>query len=277
MGQEGKGAAVQQYGGATTINEVLEQLEDIIQWSIREKSRIGYFASLYQMVTFHVKKGIEQGDFEDGPRMERLDVIFANRYLDALDAYLHHKPTSACWDVAFRYVQQRRPIILQHLLAGMNAHINYDLGIAAAETSPGDELPALYNDFLKINDILASLVNQVRAEIDQLSPWINVLDHIGSKSTEVIINFSMKKARDFAWDFATLLANQTRSEQEIICKGMDQTVAGIGQFVVKPPGMLLRIGLWIIRLRESGNVVHNIEVLHHPPVQNVKWNSSVSI
>ena len=29
-------------------------------------------------------QGIDQDFFEDGPRMERLDVVFANRYLDAL-------------------------------------------------------------------------------------------------------------------------------------------------------------------------------------------------
>ena len=34
-----------------------------------------------------VKEGIEKGRFDDGPRMEQLDVNFANRYLEAYDQW----------------------------------------------------------------------------------------------------------------------------------------------------------------------------------------------
>jgi hypothetical protein len=54
----------------------------------------------------------------------------------------------------------------------MNAHINFDLGIAAAEIAPGDELPSLQHDFNEINTILARLVGQVQSEIYEVSPWI---------------------------------------------------------------------------------------------------------
>ena len=47
------------------------------------------------------------------------------------------------------------PVILQHLLLGINAHINLDLGIAAVETSPGNQLAPLKNDFDMINKLLA--------------------------------------------------------------------------------------------------------------------------
>ena len=44
---------------------------------------MGYFATLYRKVTIQVKKGIADNFFDDGPRMERLDVILANRYTQA--------------------------------------------------------------------------------------------------------------------------------------------------------------------------------------------------
>jgi hypothetical protein len=37
-------------------------------------------------VTKKVKNGIENNLFDDGPRMEKLDVIFAKRYIDAYKA-----------------------------------------------------------------------------------------------------------------------------------------------------------------------------------------------
>ena len=67
---------------ATDIDGVIQQLDVIIDWAHRHKSRLGYFAALYRKVTLKVKEGISEGFFEDGERMERLDVVFANRYLD---------------------------------------------------------------------------------------------------------------------------------------------------------------------------------------------------
>ncbi|HTI94128.1 MAG TPA: DUF5995 family protein, partial [Puia sp.] len=66
---------------ATTIDEVLSQLSGIIAESRQAGDRCGFFAALYYKVTAKVKEGIEKGQFEDGARMEKLDVLFANRYL----------------------------------------------------------------------------------------------------------------------------------------------------------------------------------------------------
>ncbi|WP_176560053.1 DUF5995 family protein [Brevibacillus dissolubilis] len=255
-----------QTGGAQTIDQVIQQLDEVIAWSISEKSRLGYFAALYRRVTVQVKEGISKGQFQDGPRMERLDVIFANRYLTALDAYLNGKPCSKSWLVAFRAAEQKQQIILQHLLLGMNAHINLDLGIAAAETCPGDQIESLHDDFMAINTILASLVDEVESEINELSPWINLLDHISPKASDAIVNFSMQKARDFAWDFALKLAPADASGQHAEISVKDIEMDLLGQIVAKPPGFLLRFGLWVIRLRESSDIVRNIQMLNRKAV-----------
>ncbi len=125
---------------ASTIDEVLEHLDGTIDLAHRQKSRLGYFAALYRNVTVKVREGILAGGFEDGARMERLDVAFANRYLDALERYHRGEDLSRCWRTSFEAAQNWHPIVLQHLLLGVNAHINLDLGIAAAQTSPGTQL-----------------------------------------------------------------------------------------------------------------------------------------
>ena len=68
--------------------------------------------------------------------MERLDAIFAARYLEAVQQLWSGSVPSRSWRVAFDAATQPGPIVLQHLLLGMNAHINLDLSIAAARTSP---------------------------------------------------------------------------------------------------------------------------------------------
>ena len=124
----------------TTIDEVIDRLDELIGWAATEKSRLGYFAALYRGVTVKVREGVATGAFEDGPRMERFDVIFANRYLDAVRVYREGNNPSRSWLFAFESAKGVRPVVLQHLLLGINAHINLDLGVAAAEVSKDGEL-----------------------------------------------------------------------------------------------------------------------------------------
>ena len=79
------------------IDRVLVELDDIIEWSRATSSCLGYFPALYRKVTAKVRDGIEQGLFEDGPRMERLDVVFASRYLSAIQGYRRDEPVSDAW------------------------------------------------------------------------------------------------------------------------------------------------------------------------------------
>src|ERR1700754_569855 len=109
-----------------SIDDVVDALDTIVAWSIRSASRLGYFAALYKRVTIAVRKALRDGVFEDGPRLERLDVGFANRYFAAINGLFHptsfSKPTHA-WQVTFDTADEARPIIVQHMLAGVNAHI----------------------------------------------------------------------------------------------------------------------------------------------------------
>ncbi len=244
----------------STIDDVLDQLTDIIDRSHRRKSRLGFFSALYRRVTIAVKQGIADGRFEDGERMAQLDVRFANRYLEAYHAYFTgHRPTES-WRVAFEAAARPKYIILQHLLLGINAHINLDLGIAAAQTAPGDSLPALENDFNAINKILASLVDEVQDEIASVSPAIKWLDRTGGRTDEEIVNFSMQVARREAWNFAQHLALLNKTQQADAIKQRDRETVAIARLVTDP-GWLAKIGLWLVRRRESQDVPQIIDVL----------------
>lgn len=221
-------------GSAKTIDEVLEQLDHVIARAIAEQNRLSFFASLYRGVTAQVKAGIECGRFEDGPRMERLDVIFANRYLAALEQFQCGEPPSQCWRVAFEAAAHWRPIILQHVLLGMNAHINFDLGIAAAQTSPGSQLTSLKRDFDAINDILAAMVPRVMQEMNVLSPWIGLLNHIDPKAGIALINFSIVKARAYAWEMAGELAPLHSDQWAPRLAEADTTISVLGGLDCQP-------------------------------------------
>jgi hypothetical protein len=245
---------------AKNIDEVVAQLTYIIDISRQEPGRMGYFAALYRKVTINVKQGVLNGRFEDGARMERLDVNFANRYLEAYELHRKGEFPTASWQISFEAARHWRPLILQHLLLGINAHINLDLGIAAVETSPGDQLAPLKHDFDMINRILAELAQPVQDEIGEVSPWIGFLERI-DPSDDAIINFSMDRARSSAWNFAVRLNSLGENERIAEVKLRDLEISALGRLVYKPPGILLNLGMLAIRLRECNDVSRVIDTL----------------
>lgn len=246
---------------ARTIDEVIEHLDGLIGHARREKSRLGYFAALYRNVTIKVKEGILAGSFEDGARMERFDVTFANRYLDALERYRRGEEPGKCWRTSFRAAESRRPIVLQHLLLGINAHINLDLGVAAAQTSPGAQLVGLRRDFDSINDILRAMLDDVQDRLALVSPRMSVLDRVGGRTDEQILNFSIERARQAAWRVAERLAplgpEETRKEIDVLDRWVD-----VLAFVIQyPPGISIRLATLFVRLTESRDVAKIVDTL----------------
>ena len=243
-----------------TIDQVIDQLAEIIDWSRKTKSRLGYFAALYRKVTIKVKEGIAEDFFDDGERMERLDVIFANRYLAAVEAYRNNVQPTNCWIYSFQVAKQRWPIVLQHLLLGMNAHINLDLGIAAARTVPSTALPSLHDDFNRINEILTGLVGDVQNDLAQIWSILRLMNrYLGSIET-AIINFSMEKARDNAWSVAERLTPLTESAQKDEIAKLDSEVTAFAR-VIRHPGIIGSGVSKLIRLGERGSIPKKIDIL----------------
>jgi hypothetical protein len=243
-----------------TIGDVIARLDQVIECCINERSRLGYFATLYRNVTVRVRDAIAAGRFEDGPRMERLDVIFANRYLDALDRFWRGQQPPTSWSVAFHAARRWRPVIFQHMLLGMNAHINLDLAIAAAQTSPGSDLPGLKRDFQEITVLLGEMIDSVQERIDQVSPWFRIIDYVGGRTDEQVCAFAIKTARNLAWKAAEELAVAAPDKYKQEIASHDQIVAELGR-KIQSPGRLVRAALYLVRVRESNQVPVVIEAL----------------
>jgi hypothetical protein len=243
-----------------TIIDVIKRLETMVQQSMHTQHRSGYFAALYKRMTAAVAQGIQQHAFEDGPRMERLDIIFAKRYTDAYDAYYSGHPCSASWKFAFDCCANNKLTVIQHLLIGINTHINLDLAIAAALTCPGNAINALQHDFNKINDVINALMNDVQESLCRIWWPMRMITKITNGRQEAVLNFSIDKARDASWASALLLAEMTAEQQQVYIQQMDMMVQRLGTGI-ESPGMLSHYLLQTIRATEYNNVEQIINII----------------
>lgn len=237
----------------TTIDEVLDELDAIIYECISTKSPLGYFAYVYRRTTAEIASEIKKGRFEDNERLETFDVIFANLYIDAYYAFKNNTPTSRVWEFAF--LQKKQSLtILQHILLGMNAHINLDLSIAAAETMKGKDMSKLSADFDKVNDILQQIINEMQDRLSRVSPLLFVLDWIGQHSDEKIIDFSMRKARQQSWNSANLFWSLGATHNHKAIDELDKLTLKLSQIITNPKFVVIKFALKLIGFFETKEV-----------------------
>jgi len=233
---------------ATNIEEVLAQQQAIIEWAKMQQSRVGYFAVLYKKMTLAVQQAIVAAQFEDNSRMEKLIIHFANYYLQAWNGYLNKQTICNAWHSVLDACENKNLVLLQHLILGINTHINLDLAKAAVQTSPGESLEALKNDFEKINDIIASLTQQVQTCLEKIWWPLKLLTDITNNRHKAVLNFSISNARKASWANAMALSLVQGAMKENHILFMEKTVIEITKKIISPGRLtlfLLKPVLWM--------------------------------
>lgn len=187
----------------TSIAQVIEEMR-ALGAAMPAQDGVADFHRMYLHVTELVGAAAAARSFQDAAFMERLDCVFAGLYLDACRASDQNR--SKAWQPLFALRAQPGTASLQYALAGMNAHINFDLGLALVRTCRqlGRTLdsPGVRADFLAINAILAGAVQEVRESY--LAGAALRADRAASPVLDVVGGWSIEAARDAAWLSATV-------------------------------------------------------------------------
>ncbi len=214
---------------------------------------MGLFAYVYRRTTAQILKEVELGSFEDNERMVKFDVAFANFYIDAYHAYSSGLQISKSWHFAFTKTEE--PLtILQHVMLGINTHINLDLALAVNAVMSGEELLEIERDFNRVNRILSEIVNEMQDRLGRVSPLLFLLDMVGENSDEKIINFSMAKARGVSWSNSNLLWSLGIEHQQEAIKEMDLVVLKLGEIISSPKSKIVGFLLSVIGRFEEKNI-----------------------
>jgi hypothetical protein len=209
------------------IRETADELRTIAQSC---DDAAGYFPALYSRVTAHIADSIDAHEFADGDRMNVFATEFASRYVRA---WRQEIPRPKCWQASWNVAGDGNLLIVQQLLLGINAHVNYDLPQAAAEIAreTGD-LAGVHKDFDAVNDVLAKESVAVLAELDLLSHWTSTVAALGGGRA---FNFSLRTARAQAWDSAERLHALDDHQQQDYVRDLDELVSVLAYLITRPP------------------------------------------
>ena len=161
------------------------------------------FLRTYLRTTEAVGTAVEAGVFEDPGWVEAWDVAFAGLYLAALDADLRGDgAVPRPWRRAFDAPAASPP--LQHVLLGINAHVNHDLPQALLAVISDDDFadPALLGrrrrDHERIDGVLAT---RVAAEDGELARGQSrrLLDRILAPPNRWASRRFLREARKKVW------------------------------------------------------------------------------
>ncbi|MFC9733372.1 DUF5995 family protein [Streptomyces roseolus] len=195
---------------------------------------VAVFNRVYLTVTEEIGHAIEAGAFGDRRAAATLDVLFAERYLAAVEAHAAGRPGPACWRPLFHYRRHPGVTPLQFALAGINAHIGHDLALAVVDSCTAlDCAPAdLEDEFDRVGDVLVLLEERIREE---LMPGPDLLE-ITDPLTHLLGCWSLDRARDGAWLAARSLW-QLRALPGIAAEfteRLDRSVGLVGRMLLTP-------------------------------------------
>jgi hypothetical protein len=208
-------------GSPAGIDDLIVRMESLLEPLIRQKDAKRFFLATYVQTTRAVKDEIARQGFVDPEWMTRWDLVFADRYLQALEQWNRGEAPPGPWRVAFEATSEAL-IPLRHVLLGINAHVNYDLPQALLEVISDQEFddPALIArrsaDHLHMDHVLASRVadldRDLRKETEPgaltwLDRALTPLNRLGTKRF-------LKESRRKVWHNAAMLSLSRRRGPE---------------------------------------------------------------
>lgn len=194
-----------------TDRPVVANMEQhIARWESERDAR-SIFLSCYRLMTINMYQALEEGQFVDPTWVGALLEHFASYYFVALEAYEADDPcTPEAWQIAFKAAKQTNLSPIQHLLLGVNAHINYDLVLAEVDLLDSEwaELTSEQRgrrqaDHERVNQVIGETIDAVQDTIlEPLQPRLEILDRLMGGLDEWLVSRLIRHWRAEVWEAA---------------------------------------------------------------------------
>lgn len=216
----------------------------IDRWEQSRDQRV-IFLTCYAMMTQNMLTALARGEFADRVWVSALLHRFAEYYFEALDAYDRRADVPMVWRQAFETCTRPRVHVIQHLLLGVNAHINYDLVLVLVEMLR-DEWPQLspeqararYADHLHVNQVIYDTLDRVQDEVvERYSKSMALVDKAFLRADEWLLYRLIRTWREQVWNNAHLLMTCDAAQASSIQEAVSARAVRRGQALLMQRGM----------------------------------------
>lgn len=212
---------------------ITKRMSEIISRWEKKGDRRAIFLGCYALMTGNMLMAARNDFFQDSVWVKRLVHYFAGYYFDALEAYERSAGEApAAWRLTHDAAGDSETKVLQNLLLGINAHVNYDLGLSVTDLLDS-EWPALtegqrearYHDYYLVNQIIADTVDSVQDQVvERYSPVMEIVDALFGPLDEWLASMVIDHWRDEVWQQATdMLDSPLADRRESMRLALEET------------------------------------------------------
>lgn len=200
------------------------------QWNAAGDRR-AIFLACYQRMTEHMLSAVERDEFHDTAWVYRLIGDFADYYFVALTAWEQATGGPLVWQHTFTCAARRDTAIVQHLLLGVNAHINYDLVLVLDDLLRPEwshlserERQQRRADYDAVNQVIALTIDRVQDEV--IAPYaraMRILDYAFGPLDEWCTAHLIRNWRNDVWQQAVqMIATHDGAERAAARQHVDR-------------------------------------------------------
>ncbi len=218
----------------SNADPLLNQMKTRAESWEKESDHRYIFLRCYTMMTGNMVQGIKAHRFKDEGWVSHLLHRFAAYYLDALEKYEEgDAQTPAVWKQVHDASRHQQLHILQHLLLGINAHINYDLVLAIYDAMepdwaaiPSHKLKERMEDHDLVNRIIRETIDAVQDEvIEREAPFMKLVDSLMGRVDEWLLAELITNWRTDVWnESCAMLGAKSDQEKEMMRVALEEKV-----------------------------------------------------
>jgi hypothetical protein len=243
-----------------SINEVLAKLKGLIDQYSEEQNPLGYFAALYYNVTYQIAQAIAKGTvFIHNHQLEQLDIVFAQRYFDAMDAFSNGGTATPPWQTIFTVIRSEKKLALdQYVIPSAIVHIHFDLCLAINDTIRTEDLPAFEADFYALNNTITGLVIPFNNAVGNIWKPFHLLLKLFGHEIVTLEDAVLVISRKQSWKKTIQLAQASTHQQMDLILALENDTILMEKKLLSPSWLLSIFFKWVAAT-ENGSVADKIK------------------